>query len=1074
MEPRDDGSRAARDGAYAPDASATSRPVLPADAETQALSALADTVVRALPVEEVLARVVDEVARLLGPRAVWIYLLDDVANRLVVRAVRPTDLAPADVRPGDGLVWDAFEHQRLTLVADAGRNPRMPNGAACAATGIASAVLVPLVAAGRGIGVLVFCLPERTDAPDAHRFAMLTLFAAHAAVAIQSAAARAEAVTARAQAERAARRLGAIQRLEEAVALVPDLPSLLGRAASLAAAALGGRRGAVALVEWPERDRRRATGRVVFGTATEVWADLPWRSLPLGRHADLLALLEARRRAIVLDRPGDDPRLGRLRPFLTRAGTAQLILAPVISSGRLLGALAVDDGGRVSDGARTPFGPDDLSLLESLAARLGSAVDRVRLVESERRRSRELLALQRATQHLASAVTRATLVPLVVEEAARLLEADAALLRLRAGDHLVLAAQTASFAATRPPDRVAIDESLAGLAVRRNTPVMIRELARDPRARSRRLWQQHGFRSYLGVPIRGDGQVTGALGFYSRRPRRFEARDTELARTFADVVAVALENAHLFERVSLAVREWEASFNAMQDGVALLDREGRIVRANGALGRLLGRPVAELVGRPLAEVAPGLTPETEWTNGGRTLTLTVSSLVDDAGRPLGAVQAVRDVTGERRLQEQLIQSEKLASVGQLISGVAHELNNPLAAILGYSELLERRLTEPDLARDVAQVRLQTERASRIVHNLLAFARKHTPEMRRLSLNEVVEAALELQGYDLKMSGIEVEAALEPHLPDVMADFHQMEDVVVNVLVNAKQAILTERTEGGRIRAETRASRTDGGEEAVRLTIRDNGSGIAREHLHRIFDPFFTTKPVGVGTGLGLSICFGVVRSHGGRIWAESEPGAGTSIVVELPAAGTGRAETEAAATPEATESAAGPLTPVIPPGVLEGAAGRPPRAPLPASQAAAPRPHPARPPGSPTRVLVVDDEEAIRDVISSMLGLDGYEVETAEDGIAAAAHLAAEPFDLVLADIRMPGMGGLELADWIAAHRPALFDRVVFMTGDTLGVSTGTLVEATDRPCLTKPFTRDDLKTALERVLDHAGTLAVQ
>jgi two-component system NtrC family sensor kinase len=614
---------------------------------------------------------------------------------------------------------------------------------------------------------------------------------------------------------------------------------------------------------------------------------------------------------------------------------------------------------------------------------------------------------------------------------------------------------------------------VSGLAVSRGGPITIRDLGRDERTNNRPLWQRGGFRSYLGVPIRAEGRIAGVLGVYGRGARPFEPRDTEIAGSLADVVAVALENAHLFERLSLASREWEATFDAMQDGIALLDAEGRVVRANEALGRLLGTPPGGLVGRRFSDAAPDLRPGAEGTHDDRTLALSVSVLTDDAGRSVGAVHAVRDVTAERRLQAQLLQSEKLASVGQLVSGVAHELNNPLAAIMGYSELVQRRVeSDADLARDMGQVRLQTERASRIVHNLLAFARKRTPEARAVSLNEVVEAALELQVYDLKVSGIEVDTALEAGLPAVMADFHQMEDVVVNVLVNAKQAIAAEKPDG-RIRIETRVVRTYGGT-GVRLTIRDSGPGIPREQLHRIFDPFFTTKPVGVGTGLGLSICFGVVQSHGGRIWAESQPGAGTTIVIELPTADQARPEETGPAPQHGADRPAEPLRALAPTYVLDGAGTEPLRPHDAAPPRALPDPLPParRLPGTPSRVLVVDDEEAIRDVVSTILALDGYDVETAEDGIAAAAHLAAEPFDLVLADVRMPGMGGLELTDWIAAHRPALFDRVLFMTGDTLGASTGALLEATGRPCLTKPFTRNALTDAVRRVMESGGGLA--
>ncbi|HWP34518.1 MAG TPA: GAF domain-containing protein, partial [Thermodesulfobacteriota bacterium] len=863
---------------------------LSGDAERRLLAALLETVVQATSLDEILGRLLEQVERCFDARACWIRFLDESTGQLRTAAARG-DVTPSildtEVRPGQGGAGAAFAQQAVRLVPDVQAEAGYVNRPAFAAAGINELIYVPLVARGRAFGVMAYA-PRRPGVvrrADPGLITLLSLFAAHAALAIEQASARAQAVAARARAEELARRLAAVQRFEEALTQGADLPVLLGRAAAIAAATLGARHGAVALFGSPDEPgggdlpAARARPRLVVSEATETWAQVHSRVLPLGRLVALRRLFEPARRALVLEAPGRDPRLGRLGPPLARAGIRQLLLTPLTADGRLFGALAVDDAG----GRRPPFGPDDLLLAESFGVRLGAAVDRLQRVEAERRRTRELLALQRTTQQLASTLSLPALLPVVVEEAASLLDADAVVLRLKEGDELVLAAHSPGVPAEEIRPRVQAGAKWGGgQVVTRNAPVVIPDLKLEPEARQSRFWQAMDYRSYLGVPIRTAGVVTGVLGFYARRPRWFALQQAELAATLADMVGVALGNARLFERVSETTREWEASFNAMQEGIALVDTEGRIVRANRSLSRLLGVPAAELVGRPFAELAPGLKPGGEGPRGTRMLALSVSPMADREGRPAGAVCAVRDVTEERRLREQLLQSEKLASIGQLVSGVAHELNNPLAAIMGYTQLLLRHAADPRVARDLAQVLGQAERAARIVQNLLSFARKHRPEKRRLALGDVVRAALDLQGYDLRVSGIEVDLALDPAAPAVMADFHQLEEVVVNLLVNAKQAILEARR-SGRIRIETRAVPFDG-QPGVRLSVRDDGPGIPREHLHRVFDPFFTTKPVGVGTGLGLSICFGIVQEHGGRIWIESEPGAGATVVIELPAA----------------------------------------------------------------------------------------------------------------------------------------------------------------------------------------------
>lgn len=255
----------------------------------------------------------------------------------------------------------------------------------------------------------------------------------------------------------------------------------------------------------------------------------------------------------------------------------------------------------------------------------------------------------------------------------------------------------------------------------------------------------------------------------------------------------------------------------------------------------------------------------------------VNLLHDADGRPVGFLGVTRDITERKRLEGQLHLAGRLAAVGELAAGVAHELNNPLAAIQGFAQLLTAREdVDETLRKDLETIYMEAQRASRITGNLLSFGRSHEPEKRLISVNEVVEKTLELRTHQMKVNNIEVSAELQPDLPMTMADFHQMQQVFVNIINNAEQA-MTEAHGRGKLLVKTNKSG-----KMVQIAFADSGPGIPEENLNRIFDPFFTTKEVGKGTGLGLSICYGIVAAHGGHIYARSKLGRGATFVVEIP------------------------------------------------------------------------------------------------------------------------------------------------------------------------------------------------
>jgi len=381
---------------------------------------------------------------------------------------------------------------------------------------------------------------------------------------------------------------------------------------------------------------------------------------------------------------------------------------------------------------------------------------------------------------------------------------------------------------------------------------------------------------------------------------------------------------------------------------------------------------------------------------------------------------VTDVTERKRSEEQLegqrqalYQGEKLAAMGTLLAGVAHELNNPLGVVVGQANLLRRAAGEGPLAERAEKIERAAERCARIVKNFLALARQHPPERSRAQLNEMVREAAELFAYPLRMENVELELDLDEAIPVLWADRHQLHQVVVNLVTNARQAMRREPPPH-RI---TLRTRFDPARERVLLEVSDDGPGIPPEVRARVFEPFFTTKPPGEGTGLGLALCQGIVESHGGSIRVESVPGQGASFRIDLPA------ETLPAAVAEA------------------------PRRPAAASRE--------------SRILVVDDELDLAVLVAEMLKEEGHRVETAGSGAAALEKLAGASFDLVISDVKMPDLDGPGLYLEAQRRHPELEKRFLFFTGDSLTETTRQFLEDSKVSHLAKPFTTDELLGAV-------------
>jgi signal transduction histidine kinase len=264
------------------------------------------------------------------------------------------------------------------------------------------------------------------------------------------------------------------------------------------------------------------------------------------------------------------------------------------------------------------------------------------------------------------------------------------------------------------------------------------------------------------------------------------------------------------------------------------------------------------------------------SNLGKYLHESTSPIFDEKSEVVGTVHITRDITEQKQQNERLMMADRLASIGELAAGTAHELNNPLTSVIGFSQLLMEKDLPDDIREDLTFIYNEAQRAANVTKSLLTFGRKHAPVKQLNHINNIIEDVLKLRAYEHKVNSIETKRRLAPDLPEIMVDYFQMQQVFLNIIINAEY-FMTEAHKKGTLTITTKKQNSN-----VRISITDDGPGISRENLSRLFNPFFTTKEAGKGTGLGLSICHGIVSEHGGQIYARSQPGKGATIVIELP------------------------------------------------------------------------------------------------------------------------------------------------------------------------------------------------
>ena len=594
-------------------------------------------------------------------------------------------------------------------------------------------------------------------------------------------------------------------------------------------------------------------------------------------------------------------------------------------------------------------------------------------------------------------------------------------------------------------------------AIETRETVVINDVSREPLMEPlKATLEKLGYHSIMVLPILYQDTLLGMLFLRAARiERRFTEHEIMACKVVANASANAIKNALLYEQMRTDARSRKEAAEKLQkildqfpDLIYTTDMEGRFTEFSRGGESMLGMKRERILGTNCLDLYPeaeareriqnllkdarplqGVETAIRTSDGStRDVLVAASPLRDESGLPYGTVGIIKNITDLKGARRSLQVTEKLSAMGELVSGVAHELNNPLTGVLGYAQLLMGGQMDARQRKSVERIFESALRCQKIVQNLLAFARRYPSEKRYLGLNGIIEKTIDLKAYQLRVNNLKVVKKLDPLIPKTMLDFNQMQQVLLNLISNAQHAVAGHRGHG------TLTIATASRDGIIRLEVADDGPGMAPEVLSKIFDPFFTTKAVGEGTGLGLSVSYGIIKDHGGRIWADSRAGDGTRIHIELPVVA------------EAPMDGAGE-------GAGSGREDRQPRA---------------------LAILAVDDEAVILDLIVDAFGRDGrHTVDTAGGAREALQKLERRSYDVLLLDLKMPEMDGQQLFQEIKRRWPELAPRVIFASGDTLHPDTRRFLDTSGCTCVDKPFKLDHLATAMAAIAEGAPPLKV-
>ena len=630
-----------------------------------------------------------------------------------------------------------------------------------------------------------------------------------------------------------------------------------------------------------------------------------------------------------------------------------------------------------------------------------------------------------------------------LEAAADVAQADGAALGLLADDGMIELVAASGTLGKLNGGKVPISGSAMGGVIRAGGSWSVADVL-EHRNLVHDSWYEsadHPARGMAVVPVQRRGERIGAVCIVATHVHTFSPLELERVEAMADLLSMALANAELFQTMKQAEWRFRTLFRAAPDAVlTVLHATGRIREANDAVRDVFGLEPHQIIGRALGELLlpidqptleaalaaafagrPARVEVQVTLPGGITRVVALAASRLPEADPPSVLLIGRDMTNEREMRVRLMESDRLAAVGELVAGVAHEVNNPLSSISAFSQLLLRDATLGASQRESIEIiRAETMRASQVVKDLLAFARRSEPQRTPLDINGVVSRTIRMRQYQFSEAGVNVTLELGEDIPSVMGDPRQLQQVCLNLITNAVQAMTP--CDGGDLRVRTSAT-----EGVVRLEVTDTGSGISADVRAHIFEPFFTTKKEGEGTGLGLSVSYGIITAHGGTIEVTETGPTGTTFLVTLPAVSTPAADAEGT-----RESISFTL-----------------RSPL-----------------AGLRLLFVDDEPALRNGMEAFGAMRGFTVVVAADGAAALSAARKSGIDAVVCDLRMPGMDGYAFHEQLRRERPGLAARTVFITGDV--VTTAVRGSMSRQPLLTKPFSFDRIEEAVIAVMRGA------
>jgi two-component system NtrC family sensor kinase len=756
------------------------------------------------------------------------------------------------------------------------------------------------------------------------------------------------------------------------------------------------------------------------------------------KEKSILGWVARSNRILVVEDVSSDPRYYH---FNGLRETKSELAVPIELQGKVLGVL--DAQSNKIDG----FDEEDLQLLQSVANQTAVALENARLYANSEKKIQELSVLNNVARVVNSTLDLDQLLEHIYRQLTLVINAPSYYVALydEKNDRLnfeILIDDGKQF----PKTTTSLGEGTVSYIIRTKKPLLINDLESDIKRLPIKIetiatGNKKISSSWMGVPMMSGDKALGVLAVGSYEKNSFSEEDLQFLINITSQAAIAMVNAQLFNQVLKGKQEWEQTFDSITDLICLIDPEYRLIRVNRTLAQKLGMGPEQIIGKKCHQVfhnrldAPcpecahrqamatkkPFTLEMKGTSGDEVFLTSAFPRFNSKGEFIGSVYVLRDISEQKRLREQLVQSEKMAAVGQLVSGVAHELNNPLAGVMGYSQLLlMNNNLDTKTQSYLNKISKESDRAKNIVNNLLTFARKHKPEKKYLDINTILDQTIELRAYDLKVSNIQVLKTFDPQLPKTMADFNQLQQVFLNIMNNAHQAIQESKGKG-----EIRI-RTEKAGEMIRIILEDNGPGIPEENLNKIFEPFFTTKDVGRGTGLGLSISYGIIQQHGGKIYARSILGQGATFVIELPVL-----KEEKAATPEKKEKPKSAVQKI-----------------------------------EKKNILAIDDEQSILDILMNALQQEGHQVDVASNGRTGLSKVKASDYDLIITDIKMPDFDGRRFYEEVKKYDEELAKKIIFTTGDLANPETEDFLDRVKQPCIPKPFNLEEVKQTIIKFFD--------